>query len=70
MVLLSKCEMLIGSSFSIARGLNGHGKQALKHFNIFCTGGRFCLFHETLKLHALFYIMRSCGGNSPSGWRQ
>ena len=51
--LLSKCEVLIERSFTIAGGLNGHAKQTLKCFNcyqysIFSTGWRFCLFQETL----------------------
>ena len=53
MASLSKCEILIGNSFSIARRLNGHAKQTLKCFNgcqysIFSTSGRFCLFHKTM----------------------
>ena len=53
MASLSECEILIGGSFSIARGLNGHAKQTLKCFSgcqysIFSTGGRFCLLHKTM----------------------
>ena len=31
MASLSKCEILIGSSFSIARGLNGHAKKCFRY---------------------------------------
>ena len=50
MALLSKCEILIGSSFSIARRLNGYAKQKCfpyYQYSIFSRGRRCCLFRKT-----------------------